>query len=195
MLTIENGIASGRGLDDFAYIEGRGALGRQAMRLTRWLRAVHAGRFLPEGLEAEGRHLDIGCGDGYFLRRSPAAHRYGLDRKLGDRAEDGLPFPDGSLDVVTMLAVIEHIADPEPVLAEIHRVLVPGGRFILTTPRRAAEWVIALYARDIGEEHERYYTAESLRALAGDRFDFAGSRAFCAGLNQAFCLVKRSGTP
>jgi len=191
MLTIEGGTRTGSVLDDLGYIEGRGALGRHAMRLTRWLRAVNAARYFPTGLDARGRHLDIGCGDGYFLTRSPAWARYGLDKKMGDSLDDGLPFPDGALDVVTMLAVIEHIRDPAPLLAEIHRVLAPGGRLIMTTPKRTAEWVIALYARDIGEEHERYYTAESLRALAGDRFTLSNARTFCLGLNQVFCLVRR----
>jgi len=192
MLTIKDGRRTGPVLDDLGYIEGRGALGRQAMRLTRWLRAVNAARDLPPGLESGGCHLDIGCGDGYFLDRSPAAVRYGVDRKMGDTLEDGIPFPDASIDVVTMLAVIEHIDDPTPLLAEIHRVLVSDGRLVLTTPKRAAEGLIALYARDIGEEHERYYTADSLRALVGDRFTLTRARTFCLGLNQVFCLVKRS---
>ena len=189
MLVIDGATRTGAPVDDLGYIEGRGPLGRAAMRVTRHLRAVHAGRYLPAGLAA-GRHLDIGCGDGYFLDRSPARERFGLDQRTGDSLDDGLPFPDGHFDVVSMLAVIEHIAAPEPVLAEVHRVLKPGGHFILTTPRRAAEWLIALYARDIGEEHETYYTADSLRALAGGRFELTGTHAFCLGLNQAFCLTR-----
>ena len=45
-----------------------------------------------------------------------------------------LPFPDGSFDCVTCGYVLEHLPDPEPGLAEIARVLQPGGRmFLLTT--------------------------------------------------------------
>jgi len=42
-----------------------------------------------------------------------------------------LPFPDGSVDGVLSISVLEHVPDPEAVLAEIHRVLRPGG-FVYT---------------------------------------------------------------
>ncbi len=45
-----------------------------------------------------------------------------------------LPFADGSFDTVLFGEVIEHLAVPDRVLGEIQRVLVPGGRLILTTP-------------------------------------------------------------
>ena len=186
-LKIQNGQETGVSVGDLSYIEGRGPLGRAAMRVTRWLRARHAGRYLVPGQ----RHLDIGCGDGYFLRRTPCVEGFGLDKSLGDEVSDRLDFPDAYFDCVTMLAVIEHITDPRPLMAEIHRVLAPGGRFILTTPKQAAEVLIALYARDIGDEHERYYTAESMANLAGDLFDVRGRHTFCLGLNQAFYLVPK----
>lgn len=187
MLKIANGQEAGTAVADLSYIEGRGLLGRMAMRVTRWLRARHAGRYM---ISAQ-RHLDIGCGDGYFLRQSPCAERFGLDKRLGDEVTDRLDFPDAYFDCVTMLAVIEHIGDPRPLLSEIHRVLVPGGRLILTTPKQAAEALIALYARDIGDEHEVYYTPETLIDLAGDLFDVRAHHTFCLGLNQAFCLIRK----
>ena len=45
-----------------------------------------------------------------------------------------LPFPKESFDLVIGLWVLEHLAQPEIVLSEIHRVLVPGGYFIFLTP-------------------------------------------------------------
>lgn len=190
MLKIDGTTESGTRLEDFAYIEGRGPLGRQAMWLTRWLRAVNVEALIPDGLEAQGRLLDIGCGDGYFLERARVRERYGLDHKMGDRPEDGLDFPDAHFDVVTMLAVIEHISEPHPLLNEIYRVLKPGGRLLLTTPKRSAEWIIALYARDIEDEHDVYYTRDTIEALAGDRFKLSDAHTFCLGLNQVFCLTK-----
>src|SRR5690606_40303587 len=102
-----------------------------------------------------GRPLDIGCGARPFvLDHARVAERYGLDKVVDDRsielyrergitlvrhdveAEDSLPFPPEHFDVVTMLAVFEHV-DPDRLLSllvEIRRVLKPGGVYILTTP-------------------------------------------------------------
>jgi ubiquinone/menaquinone biosynthesis C-methylase UbiE len=47
------------------------------------------------------------------------------------RAEQ-LPFDDGSFDIVLNALLMEHVPDIEPVLRETHRVLAPGGSFILS---------------------------------------------------------------
>jgi SAM-dependent methyltransferase len=47
---------------------------------------------------------------------------------------DALPFPAQSFDLVVALWVLEHLAQPERVFAEINRVLVPGGHFLFLTP-------------------------------------------------------------
>src|SRR3546814_357916 len=186
MLRMTDGRTTGTAVPELGYISARGPLGRAALRLTRWLRATNAERYLGP---AE-RHLDIGCGDGYLLRRSQATERIGLDRLLGDEATDGLPFPSEHFDQVTMLAVIEHIRRPEPLVAEIARVLKPGGRFVLTTPRREAETLIRLYVRGIEDEHERYLTRADIEGLAGGSLRIVASHSFIFGLNQCYCLEK-----
>ncbi len=85
------------------------------LRLTRWPRAVNLERYRDDG----ECHLDIGCGDGDFLRRSKCRERIGLDRLLGEDIDDHLDFPDDHFDYVTMLAVIEHIDHPGRLLAEM----------------------------------------------------------------------------
>ena len=45
-----------------------------------------------------------------------------------------LKFDDNSIDFVVTFQVIEHIKDDEKFVQEIHRVLKPGGKLILTTP-------------------------------------------------------------
>ena len=64
------------------------------------------------------RHLDIGCGDGHFLRRSKCRERVGLVLLLGDDIGDHLDFPDDYFDHVSMLAMIEHIDHLGGLLAE-----------------------------------------------------------------------------
>jgi len=100
--------------------------------------------------------LDIGCGQGDVLALYLRAGRrpFGIDvhpdqvrttqeRHPGAEARlyDGsrLPFPDGSFRYVSMLEVLEHVADEAAMLAEIRRVLVPGGVVALTTPH-AGRW-------------------------------------------------------
>lgn len=100
------------------------------------------GRF---AAELPGRVLDIGCGikpyralfpgSEYVGVEIPVASRYG-SRKLADVYYDGhtLPFPDTSFDVVFSSQVLEHVFDPAGFLAEIARVLRPGGHVLLSTP-------------------------------------------------------------
>src|SRR3546814_14155565 len=103
MLRMTDGRTTGTAVPELGYISARGPLGRAALRLTRWLRATNAERYLGP---AE-RHLDIGCGDGYLLRRSQATERIGLDRLLGAAARDGLPVPVEPFDQSHMLPVMK----------------------------------------------------------------------------------------
>ena len=94
--------------------------------------------------------LDLGCGDGFFgslLPNTPFAA--GLDPDLESllastcpgahrirvAAEAGrMPFGSESFATVMANSVLEHIDDLEPAMSEIHRVLRPGGRLLITTP-------------------------------------------------------------
>jgi SAM-dependent methyltransferase len=94
------------------------------------------------------RVLDLGTGEGQVARqtkRDGAALVVGVDptraqlKTAGERggrvhyARAGaaaLPFPDESFDAVVVCLVFEHIADHKPAIAEIARVLQPGGRFL-----------------------------------------------------------------
>ena len=114
-----------------------------------------ANRLIPPHLR-EGRILDIGCGSfPYFLlntvfkkkcgldkvaqesRQKPLRDEYGIDIIDFDLERDrALPFDDNYFEVVTMLAVLEHI-EPErlgTLMVETSRVLKPDGTFIITTP-------------------------------------------------------------
>jgi SAM-dependent methyltransferase len=99
------------------------------------------------------RVLEIGCGVGRYVERlSPLARvvvglEYDRDRAVEaagrldpplvvNAANEHLPFPDGSFDVVLTNEVIEHVADDRVSAAEMVRVLSRGGRVVLFCPNR-----------------------------------------------------------
>jgi 2-polyprenyl-3-methyl-5-hydroxy-6-metoxy-1,4-benzoquinol methylase len=96
-----------------------------------------------------GRLLEIGSGSGAFLSRmqrlgwnvcgvdpDPAAVSSGQCRGLDLRCGtlEQMRFPSESFHVIIMNHVIEHVHDPVKLLKECHRVLLPDGRLVLTTP-------------------------------------------------------------
>jgi len=139
----------------------------------------------------KGRILDIGCGRyPLFLTTVDFAEKYGVDRNLASGAEkqlerehvtvvnhclerqEALPFPPDFFDVVTMLAVFEHI---EPALLvrvhrDIRRVLKPGGLYVLTTPTRRADAVLRGLDRlhlitNTISEHKAYYNPATIASV------------------------------
>ena len=104
-------------------------------------------------LSAASMVLDIGAGEGYLARgvhaaigeqggaarleacdlfpdnfKVPAVRCHAVD------LDGGLPLPDASVDLAYSVEVLEHLEDQFAFLREVHRVLRPGGRFIVTTP-------------------------------------------------------------
>ena len=89
--------------------------------------------------------LDLGCGDGQLTQRVAAtgAHVLGVDasadmvaaaRERGVEAEQAnaelLPFHDATFDAVFSNAMLHWVRDQDAMLAQVHRVLKPGGRFV-----------------------------------------------------------------
>jgi SAM-dependent methyltransferase len=85
-------------------------------------------------LAARSRHRVIG------VERDPAHIAAARARfpwlELLHGSAESLPFPDASVDAVTLLDVLEHVADPAGVLDEAHRVLKPGGVLVVSVPHR-----------------------------------------------------------
>jgi SAM-dependent methyltransferase len=102
------------------------------------------------------RILDFGCGRGEVIEmgRQRGLEVYGVDRP-GNVPSDRLkimeghriPFDDAFFDVVISNQVFEHVADPPAALAEISRVLKPGGVFLALFPDSSSwfEGHIGLY--------------------------------------------------
>ncbi len=83
----------------------------------------------------------------------------GLDH-VAQASATKLPFPDMTFDVVTMLDVLEHIRDEGGAVAELMRVLRPGGLALIAVPAYRLLWG----AQDEVSQHVRRYTAKQLRA-------------------------------
>ncbi len=88
--------------------------------------------------------LDIGCGSGHFLKsiKDISKERFGIDehsyRTADHTVKEGdarnLPFENGSMELITMLDVLEHIPESDTALEEVHRVLDRKGLFLMTVP-------------------------------------------------------------
>jgi SAM-dependent methyltransferase len=142
---------------------------RQARMLTEVLRDVTGPAVV----------IDVGCGDGSALavaaRQNPGHRFAGMDwsagalrqaRALGLEVLRGgmdLPVADGAADVVIMSEVIEHLVDPDGAVAEVRRVLRPGGSLLLSTPNLAAWYNRALLAAGV----QPVFSEVSLRGIYG----------------------------
>ncbi len=126
-------------------------------------RAEMANKLIPED-SRKGTILDIGCGTiPFFLINSEFNEKYGIDpairistsddniflENFDIEKNDTLPFDNEFFDVVTMLAVFEHI-EPDRlvmVLKEIKRVLKKEGKFVLTTPAKWTDRLLRIMAK------------------------------------------------
>ena len=144
--------------------------------------------------------LDLGCGEGVTLervaKRFPKKNVVGLDlcsentmicRQHNLRVIDGdvnlLPFPAKTVDCCLFLEVIEHLAQPEPVLAEINRILKPGGVLFIIFPNDFMCKIARLLTLKIKEAfydvgHLKQWTPSSIRkTLKNQRFEIVKQRS------------------
>lgn len=111
-----------------------------------WLIFRRSRKSLVEAIEnCDGRILDIGCADCWprqHLQRShqyvgvdyaKTAERYGFKPDVFGDARS-LPFCSNSFDYLFAFDVLEHVADIDDCVAEISRVLIPGGCALVQIP-------------------------------------------------------------
>jgi ubiquinone/menaquinone biosynthesis C-methylase UbiE len=141
-------------------------------------------------LRGDERVLDVGCGTGELLRqigaRYPGAKLAGIDpvapmlevarRKLPPGVDlrtgwaNGLPWPDGSFDVVVSCNVFHYVTHPVPALSEMSRVLAPAGKIVIT------DWcddylacrLCSVYLRWTGAAFHKIYRAGECEDLFRD---------------------------
>ena len=114
----------------------------------------------------KGKLLDVGCGVGDMLACRPNSIGVDVNAKFcrwrgldaREMPYDVLPFDDASFDSILLDNVLEHIADPTPLLNEIKRVMRPDGVLLIGVPGLRGQ----LYDLD----HKVYYDEPNLSALA-----------------------------
>ena len=200
----ERGIWTSNRAAKVAYPEGDHATCFALEDSSFWFR--HRNRCI---VAAVNRHrpngfiLDIGGGNGYVARALIDA---GFETVLLEPGPDGaqnarrvrqIPdvicssledaeLRDGTVPAVGMFDVIEHIEDDRGVVAEVHRILRPGGWFYITVP--AFNWLWS--GADAEALHFRRYSQSTMRAALADRFDLAYLTTLFERLVPAFFLAR-----
>jgi O-antigen biosynthesis protein len=140
-------------------------------------------------LDRPQRVLDVGCSTGYLAERlqQRGADVVGLDMDeravelagrfcsevhVGDVETMELPFEPASFDAIVCGDLIEHVRDPQALLARLRPFLSPGGRLVLSTPN-IANWAIRLsllFGRFrytewgiLDRTHTHFFTRKTLR--------------------------------
>jgi SAM-dependent methyltransferase len=143
-----------------------------------------------------GRVLDVACFDGYIAEKIKGtgnkkvfgvdlsqkavqvAQARGIWAQVMDLDTEPLPYNDSFFDCVVAGEIIEHVYDPDALVAEMRRVLRPGGVLILTTPNLAnlvnrvhllfGGYPDCMEPRAKGSGHIRLFTFPVLKRLLED---------------------------
>jgi len=105
---------------------------------------THLKKIIPQ---FKGKILDVGCGNSpfRFLVDNTQASYTGIDITSADNFDchnpdimpfdgENIPFPDESIDHIISTEVLEHIENPQQIIAEMYRVLKNGGNAVITIP-------------------------------------------------------------
>lgn len=160
-----------------------------------------------------GDVLDLGCGFGEITDLIPSSNYIGVDgqSKIVDWLKINHPgyeflcynlehdklSLDKKFDTIVMLAVIEHLSNPDNILSQIPDLLNDGGLLILTTPAPVGDIVhqigakIGLFSKHAVEDHEIIFTIKSITPyMTRNRLAIKEFRRFLFGTNQLFICEK-----
>lgn len=180
--------------------------------LDRFLRNARIRRARPY-VRAGDMVLDIGCADGEMFRRwhGHIGRGVGIEPTLdAPRRGDGyelIPgrFPETvpagvDFDVITMLAVLEHIPPPEQAqLADVCAALLkPSGRIVITVPSPRVDDILHLLIRlrlidgMAAHEHYGFSPDDTLAVFPSPRYRLVRRQKFQLGLNNLFVFARAS---
>ncbi len=186
------------------------SLGEAALQHLRFRRVL---RYIPQTI---GTCLDVGCGFNgnallYIQRNRKVQKLIGIDLSVCENPKPGLtllkanldeplPIETDSVSVITSLAVLEHLHNPEGHIKEAYKVMKKGGILLLTTPTPMAKPVLEflayrlhiLSATEIAD-HKHYFTPaeiEQLLEAAGFESKNISIKKFQLGFNTFVCARK-----
>jgi ubiquinone/menaquinone biosynthesis C-methylase UbiE len=166
------------------------------------------------GARARGRILEVAIGTGRNLTHYPPdatvtgvelspemlgiarsrAAQLGIEAELIQGDAQALPFEDNSFDTVVCALSLCSIPDPAVAIAEMKRVLVPGGQLLLLDhigsswpPIYAAQWLLGLVTKRIAGE---YFTRRQLPLARAAGFEIAETQRLKAGSIERIRAVK-----
>lgn len=155
------------------------------------------------------RVLDYGCGVGALAAVCHPDRYVGIDedqaslkiarrRFPGFRFEESIPRSE-RFDTITLLAVLEHVADPGGLLRSMKALLSGEGRLVATTPHPASRLLhavgsaIGLFSRHAHRQHQQLLDYRALTALSAEAgLVIHEYRRFELGLNQLVVLGPRA---
>jgi 2-polyprenyl-3-methyl-5-hydroxy-6-metoxy-1,4-benzoquinol methylase len=168
-------------------------------------------------VSARPRLLDVGCALGFMLHEAKAAGWDATGVETSEFAakyatehtgctvhtgtvEDAALHSD-SFDAVTLMDVIEHVAEPRTLLCEIYRILRPGGMLFIVTPNFGSlfVWLYGLRAYGVWpDQHVIYFQPSTMDRMLRDvgfKRVITGSKDFYAeNLRQLLRRGTRSGS-
>ncbi len=160
----------------------------------------------------KGRFLDIGCATGFFLsgiRQNCAWEVYGQEmgkaaasyarEKMGLRVKD-VPlekahYPKNFFDFIHLNNVLEHVPDPALVMAEVGRILKPGGRLYLAVPNGGVDrfgykdYHLRLGARATSMDGHLYFFSPPSLTLLAQKAGLRIEKFYSCGLKRALRVL------